>query len=330
LKKSNNKILVTGCAGFIGFHFSRSLRNKKNYQVIGIDNLNNYYDRNLKLDRLKILKKDFKKFSFIKSDISEYSKIEKIFKKYKFSHVVHLAAQAGVRYSLKKPEEYTKSNLVGFFNILECCRKYKIKHLIYASSSSIYGGNKKLPFSEKDLTNKPIQFYAATKLSNELMAYSYSSLHKLKTTGLRFFTVYGPWGRPDMAFFSFTKKILENKFLEVYNYGNHLRDFTYIDDVVEGVKKILFVRKNIGNFQLFNLGFGKPIKLLEFIKILEKTIGKKAKLKYVAKQKGDMKKTFSSINKMKKIYNYYPKIKPSIGLKQFVNWYLKYYKIIKY
>ena len=327
LKKTNNKILITGCAGFIGFHLSEKLKNKKKIQIIGIDNLNNYYDKKLKINRLKILKKNLKKFKFIKCDITDKKKIEKIFKKYKFSHVIHLAAQAGVRYSLIKPEAYTNSNLIGFFNILECSKKYQIRHLIYASSSSIYGENKKLPFSENDLTNKPMQYYAATKLSNELMAYSYSSLYNLKTTGLRFFTVYGPWGRPDMAFFSFTKNILQNKTLMVYNNGKHLRDFTYIEDIVDGIYKIMFSLKKTKKYQLLNIGFGKPIRLLKFINILKNLIGKKAKLKYLPKQPGDMEKTFSSIKNIKRIYNYKPKIKPSIGLKKFVEWYIKYYKM---
>ena len=228
--------LVTGVAGFIGFSLALSLLKKK-YKIIGIDNLNNYYDINLKKSRLKILKK-FKNFEFIKIDLKQYKDLNKIFIKKKINIVYHLAAQAGVRYSIEAPRAYINSNIIGFFNVLELCKTHRIKHLIYASSSSVYGANKNFPFSESDNCTHPIQLYAATKLSNESMAHSYSALYKLPTSGVRFFTVYGPWGRPDQALFLFTKNILENKKINLFNYGNHTRDFTYIDDVIEGLIKI--------------------------------------------------------------------------------------------
>ena len=330
---TSKKILVTGCAGFVGFHLVKKILLKKNYQIIGVDNINNYYDINLKKSRLKILKKishNKKNFEFVKLDISNKVGLEKIFKKNYFFKVVHLAAQAGVRYSLKNPDIYADTNLTGFFNVLDCCRKFKIKHFLYASSSSVYGATKRIPFIEDNVALKPIQFYAATKVCNEVMAYTYSSLYNIKTTGLRFFTVYGPWGRPDMAFFSFTKKILENKIINVFNYGKHLRDFTYIDDIVSGIEKVLFnkPKANIkNNFNIFNLGRGKPISLMRFIKILEEKIGRKAKIKFVKKQAGDMEKTYSSIKKIKKFYGYNPIFTPNEGLKLFVEWYLNYYKI---
>ena len=228
-------ILVTGVAGFIGFHTAKKLLIKGN-KVVGIDNINNYYDKKIKLDRLKILKKiSGKNFKFFKKDISNYNDVEKIFKINSINYVINLAAQAGVRYSLKYPKTYLKSNIYGFFNIIEISRKYKIKRLIYASTSSVYGSNIEQPFSEKHTADHPIQFYAATKRSNELIAHAYSSLYKLETVGLRFFTVYGPWGRPDMALFKFVNNIIKNKVIEIFNYGNHSRDFTYIDDIVEGI-----------------------------------------------------------------------------------------------
>lgn len=328
MPKLKKKILVTGCAGFIGFYLVKKILEKKNYQILGIDNINNYYDVILKKNRLKLLKN--KNFKFIKLDIQNKKKLDQIFKKNKFYKVIHLAAQAGVRYSMKNPSIYTDVNLLGFFNILECCKVYKIKHLLYASSSSIYGSAKKIPFVENEVEYKPIQYYAATKLCNEIMAYSYSHLYGIKTIGLRFFTVYGPWGRPDMAFFSFTKKILQNKKISVFNKGKHLRDFTYIDDVIDGIIKILFespkIKKN-SNFDIFNIGLGKPISLLNFIKIIENILCKKAKISLVKKQDGDMEKTYSSIRKIKKFYNYNPNIKPKEGLKKFIDWYLNYYKI---
>ena len=239
------KILVTGCAGFIGHSVTKSLINKKNL-VIGVDNLNSYYSKKLKVDRLKDIEKlnnKKKYFKFYKLDLENFKKLEKIFLNYKFDTVIHLAAQAGVRYSILNPRAYLKSNVVGFFNILELCKNFKIKHLIYASTSSVYGENS-TPFSEKTNSDKPLQFYSATKKSNEIMAYAYSNLYKFKTTGLRFFTVYGPWGRPDMAYFKFAKLILEKKKITIHNKGNHKRDLTYIEDVSKIIKKIVFTKKN--------------------------------------------------------------------------------------
>ena len=234
------KILVTGCVGFIGFHVSRKLILDGHF-VIGVDSINNYYDTKIKKDRLNILNKFSKKFVFKKGDISNNLFLEKVFKKFNIDQVINLAAQAGVRYSIENPKAYLDSNLIGFFNILECSRKFKIKHLVYASTSSVYGNNSKLPFKENRHADHPIQFYAATKRSNELMAHSYSHLYGLPTTGLRFFTVYGPWGRPDMALFIFTKNILNGDKINLFNYGNHIRDFTYVDDIVEPIKR--FIKK---------------------------------------------------------------------------------------
>ena len=237
------KILITGAAGFIGFHLSQKLLIKK-YKVLGIDNLNSYYSVKLKKDRLGILK-EYKNFSFMKVNLEDKKNILKIYKKFKPKIVINLAAQAGVRYSLENPEAYAKTNLIGFFNILDACRIFKVSHLIYASTSSVYGANKKLPFHEFDIADHPIQFYAATKRSNELMAHSYSELYKIKTTGLRFFTVYGPWSRPDMSLLKFAKNISENKKIDLFNYGNHTRDFTYIDDIVKGILNILVKKKEL-------------------------------------------------------------------------------------
>ena len=330
------KILVTGCAGFIGFHLSNFLL-KKNF-VVGIDNINDYYSKNLKLSRIKILKKNSKKkFNFIKIDISDHSKLSRIFKKYKFDIVINLAAQAGVRYSLIHPEKYVESNLNGFFNILDLSKSYNIKHLLYASTSSVYGKrnlNNKL--SEKDRVDYPIQFYAATKKSNELMAHAYSSLYKIPTTGLRFFTVYGPWGRPDMALFKFTKNILENKKIDIFNKGNHERDFTYVEDVVKIVAQLIKkkpkIKKNVNlnssnaPYRIINIGYDKPVGLLKFIKILEDVLGKKSKKNFLSLQKGDVIKTQCDTRELRKIIS----IKPTSlekGISNFVNWYKDYYNI---
>lgn len=334
------KVLVTGCAGFIGYHTALKLI-RNNYEVIGIDNLNNYYDKKLKLCRLKELKKVAKKkknYKFFKIDICNKEKIKYLFKKYKFKKVLHFAAQAGIRYSLKKPDQYIQSNLVGFFNILDYCKKHKISHLVYASSSSVYGANRKLPFSENDTVDHPIQLYAATKRANELMAHSYSALYNLPTTGLRFFTVYGPWGRPDMALYKFVKNIFSGKSIEIYNEGKHIRDFTYIDEAVEAVTKILkkipkgkkikFNKMNPSEsyapFSIINIGSNKPISLITYISKIEKIIGKKANKKFLSLQKGDILKTHASISKLKKIVNLRHKTSLDQGLKNFIHWYKKY------
>lgn len=314
------KILVTGSAGFIGFHTAKKLLDRGDY-VIGIDNFNNYYDPNLKEDRNKILKK-YKNFKLYRIDFSDIKKLEKVFKKEKIDKICHLGAQAGVRYSLKQPEAYIKSNIVGMANILEMARKYKVKDFIFASSSSVYGNNKKVPFSEKDNVDKPISLYAATKKANELMAYTYHHLYGLNCTGLRFFTVYGPWGRPDMALFKFTRLIAQNKLIEIYNKGKHSRDFTYIDDIVDGVISAL---NKAYPYEIINLGNNSPTNLLYFIKLIEKELGKKAKRKILPIQLGDVEKTSASITKAKKLLKFNPSIKIEKGIKRFINWYKEQY-----
>jgi len=332
------KLLVTGCVGFIGFHLCNKLISK-GYTVIGIDNINNYYGTKIKHDRLKILKKN-KNFVFKKCDISNFLYLKKIFKSYKFDQVINLAAQAGVRYSIINPKAYIDSNIIGFFNILECSRKYKIKHLIYASTSSVYGNNSKLPFRENRHADHPIQFYAATKRSNEIMAHSYSSLYSLPTTGLRFFTVYGPWGRPDMALFIFTKNIIDGKKIDLFNYGKHIRDFTYIDDIVEPILKLIKKipkKKNnkilnndpsqsVAPFQIYNIGNNDPKKLMDFVKAIENKIGKKAKINFKPLQKGDVYETFADTQKMYNLTGYKSRVDIETGINNFINWFRNYYK----
>jgi UDP-glucuronate 4-epimerase len=325
-------ILVTGCAGFIGYHFSEKVL-KKNKKIIGIDNLNNYYSLKLKKDRLKNLKKN-NNFKFFKTDLSNYGALEKIFKKNKITQIVHFAAQAGVRYSLSHPKAYLKSNLIGFFNILEIAKKFNIKNMIISSTSSVYGSNKKIPFEEKDKTEFPRSFYAASKKSNEVMAYAYSELYGLNITCLRFFTVYGPWGRPDMALFKFVKNIYENKKIDVYNFGKHKRDFTYISDIINAVDKILFnakYKKKLKNkkipFETFNLARSKPEKLLTFIKIIEKNLNKKAMINYLPMQKGDALDTFGINKKIKNEFKINFEVNLNEGISKFILWYKKYYKL---
>lgn len=333
------RILVTGCAGFIGFHVSKKLI-QEGHKIVGIDSINNYYDTKIKLDRLKILKTYKKKFLFKKLNIKNYQSVEKIFKKHTFNQVINLAAQAGVRYSIENPKAYVDSNLVGFFNILECCRQFRIKHLIYASTSSVYGNNSPLPFLEKNHADHPIQFYAATKRANELMAHSYSSLYNLPTTGLRFFTVYGPWGRPDMALFLFTKNILEGKKIDLFNYGNHIRDFTYVDDIVNPLVKLIkkIPKKNIklknnrnpsessSPFRIFNIGNNNPKKLREFIHEIEKKLSVKAKVNLKKLQKGDVYETFADTSKLEKNINYKSQTNLTNGISKFIDWYKWYFK----
>ena len=271
----NKNYLITGSAGFIGFHLSKKLLSE-GFNVLGVDNLNNYYDQRIKQDRNKILKK-YKNYKFNKIDIKDYKKLDRIFRKNSIHGVVNLAAQAGVRYSLKNPRSYIENNINGFFNILELSKKYRIKKFIYASTSSIYGLQKKFPLKENFNTDNPIQLYAATKKSNELMATSYSHLYKMDTVGLRFFTVYGPWGRPDMALFKFTKNIIKGKPIEVFNKGNHERDFTYVDDIVNGIFNIIINKKSKSGAKIFNIGNGKKIKLLKYIQLIEKNLNRKSK-----------------------------------------------------
>ncbi len=319
------KILVTGSAGFIGFHICKRLLDDK-HQVVGIDNLNNYYDKKIKIDRNRILKK-YDNYNFFKYDLIDYSKLNKLIKKLKIKIILHLAAQAGVRYSVESPEKYFDSNLKGFFNILELSRNNKIKHLIFASTSSVYGNSNKFPLKENDNSDFPMSFYAATKKSNEVMAHSYSNIYNLPCTALRFFTVYGPYGRPDMSLFKFTNSIYKNKKIDLFNSGNHFRDFTYIDDIINGIKLILNKppKKDIP-FDIYNLGKGSSVSLLKYLKEIEKNIGKKAKFNMLSLQKGDVHKTHSSIKKTYRFFGYKPKITIKTGVKKFIDWYFNYFK----
>lgn len=316
-------ILVTGSAGFIGYHLCNKLA-AYNQNVVGLDNINSYYDIDLKLARLSELKKQ-KKFKFIKVDISNKKKLNEIFRKNKFKQVIHLAAQAGVRYSIYNPDVYFKSNLTGFQNILDLSRKYKIKHFIFASSSSVYGDQKKYPIKENFTTDYPLSFYAATKKADEVLSFSYSKIYKLPITCLRLFTVYGPYGRPDMAPFKFTDSAFKNKKIMIHNKGKHYRDFTYVDDVVEAIIKIKnYKPKN--NFEVYNVCSSKTISLKYFIRLVEKITKKKLRKKYVKKQRGDVLKTYGSNYKLKKnILKKYKFTKLEFGMKKFVDWYKKFY-----
>lgn len=333
------KILITGTAGFIGFHLSKYLLETNEYLVIGIDNINDYYSTQLKEDRLEILKK-YENFEFHKIDLKEKEKIAELFENEKFDFVVNLAAQAGVRYSITNPYSYVDSNLIGFVNILEACRNNPVKHLLYASSSSVYGGNKIAPFSTDHNVDHPVSLYAATKKSNELMAHTYSHLYKIPTTGLRFFTVYGPWGRPDMAYFSFTNNIMEGKPIKVFNHGKMERDFTYIDDIVEGVYKLInkipkenkdwdeekdSISESFAPYKIYNIGNNSPVQLMEFINTLEEKIGKKAEKIYMEMQPGDVLRTYADTLDLEKEINFKPSTKLSDGLEKFVEWYKEYY-----
>lgn len=330
------RILVTGVAGFIGFYLTKSLLERGD-EIVGVDNLNNYYDIKLKHDRLNILFEHEKShnFKFIKLALEDREGIQNLFTENKFDAVVHLAAQAGVRYSIDNPHAYIDSNIVGFVNILEGCRHSKIKHLVYASSSSVYGMNKKQPFSTEDRVDNPISLYAATKKSNELMAYTYSHLFGLPTTGLRFFTVYGPMGRPDMAYFKFTKAITENKEIDVYNNGEMQRDFTYIDDIVEGIVRVInktpsILQSKIENsevpYKLYNIGNNQPITLRRFITAIESSCGLKAKENMLPMQDGDVKLTYANIDCLRNDTGFKPKTTIEKGITLFVDWYNGYYK----
>ena len=336
-----SKILVTGAAGFIGFHVSKKLIDL-GFEVYGIDNLNAYYDVRLKLDRLKELGIDTQSelfmrqqevksgsnesFRFSQMDLVDEHRLDHLFLKEKFDAVINLAAQAGVRYSIENPKAYIQANVVGFMNILEACRSNQIKHLIYASSSSVYGNQQKVPFSEKDRVDQPISLYAATKKSNELMAHVYSHLYGLKTTGLRFFTVYGPWGRPDMAPFLFTKAILSETPIKVFNNGYLMRDFTYIEDIVKGIIEVLITDKIQENYNIYNIGNNTPVKLLDFIQAVELACNKKAQLDFYPMQDGDVYQTFADIEDLKAVTGYIPKVKINEGIQEFVNWYKAYFK----
>ena len=334
------KILITGVAGFIGFHLTNLLLNK-GFQVVGIDNMNDYYDVQLKRDRLSLLEK-IENFEFHKIDLKDKLSIDELFKKETPDYVINLAAQAGVRYSITNPYAYVDSNLIGFVNILEACRNYPVKHLLYASSSSVYGGNKIAPFSTEHNVDHPVSLYAATKKSNELMAHTYSHLYGIPTTGLRFFTVYGPWGRPDMAYFSFTKDILEGNEIKVFNHGKMERDFTYIDDIVEGIYKLIDkipeknkewdeskdkLSESFAPYKIYNIGNNNPVELMKFINVLEEKIGKEAKKKFMEMQPGDVLRTYADVSDLENAVEFKPSTSIEEGLEKFSKWYKEYYKV---
>lgn len=323
----NKTYLITGGAGFIGFHLSKSLL-EKGARVIGFDNMNDYYEVSLKEDRLAILEK-FDKYTFIKGDLADNAAVISVFQEHRPQVVVNLGAQAGVRYSIDNPEAYMQSNMMGFFYILQACRYFPVEHLVYASSSSVYGGNDKVPFSTEDKVDEPVSLYAATKKSNELMAHAYSKLYSIPVTGLRFFTVYGPFGRPDMAYYKFTKKIMANEPIQIYNNGDMYRDFTYIDDIVRGIENILCnpPQKNAKGaaYKLYNIGNNKPEKLMDFIETLEKCLGKTAVKEYLPMQPGDVYQTYADVSDLMRDYDFKPDTSIQEGLTKFVEWYREYY-----
>jgi UDP-glucuronate 4-epimerase len=332
------KLLVTGAAGFIGFHTAKLLLERGD-EVVGLDNLNAYYDPALKHSRLEILQ-DYEAFEFVKADLADREAMDAVFHAGNFQRVVHLGAQAGVRYSIENPHAYVHSNIVGFLQVIEGCRNYDIEHLVYASTSSVYGANTRMPFSEQQGVDHPMTLYAATKRSNELMAHSYSSLYGLPTTGLRFFTVYGPWGRPDMALFLFTKNILAGLPIDVFNEGHHQRDFTYVDDIVKGVAASLDQiaapdlswdsdRPNPSTssapFRIYNIGNQMPVELLRYIEVLEKCLGRKAQKNFLPQQQGDVPDTWADVDALARDVGYRPSTELETGVKHFVEWYLAYY-----
>lgn len=319
--------LVTGGAGFIGFYLSKALL-EKGARVIGIDNMNDYYEVSLKEERLSILKQ-FPEYQFEKADISDKEAVFRIFGEQKPEIVVNLAAQAGVRYSIDNPDAYVQSNLVGFFNILEACRHFPVEHLVFASSSSVYGGNKKVPFSTEDKVDQPVSLYAATKKSNELMAYAYSKLYGIPLTGLRFFTVYGPMGRPDMAYFKFAKKIMAGEPIQIYNHGDMRRDFTYVDDIVTGIENILCnppkQDENGAAYKVYNIGNNKPEKLMDYIAVLEKCLGREAQKEFLPMQPGDVYETYADVQDLMEDFGFKPQTTIEEGLGRFAEWFLNYY-----
>ena len=334
------KILVTGAAGFIGSTLSLKLLERGD-EVVGIDNLNDYYDVNLKLARLERLQ-GYDRFKFIKLEIADRAAVEELFAREQFQRVMHLAAQAGVRYSINNPHAYIDSNIVGFMNILEGCRHNAVEHLAYASTSSVYGANTKMPFSVHDNVDHPVSFYAASKKANELMAHTYSHLFNLPTTGLRLFTVYGPWGRPDMSLFMFTRNILEGKPIDVFNYGNHRRDFTYIDDIVEGVIRVIDrpaqanaawggetpdPATSFAPYRLYNIGNNNPVHLLMFIETLEKCLGKEAIKNFLPMQPGDVPDTYADVSDLEHELGYKPTTLLEDGVRNFVEWYKDFYRV---
>ncbi len=334
-------ILVTGAAGFIGFHLSSKLLDR-GFKVIGVDNVNDYYDISLKKARLALLdsKSNDNNWEFYKTSLESFDSLNNLFKTYKPDFVVNLAAQAGVRHSIERPNSYFQSNLVGFGNILECCRHNSVKHLIYASSSSVYGGNTQMPFSEKQSVDHPVSLYAASKRANELMAHSYSHLYDLPTTGLRFFTVYGPWGRPDMALFLFTKAILAQKTIKIFNQGKMIRDFTYIDDIIESLLRLVDKPPSRNNnfntlapvpdsswapYKIFNIGNSKPTPLMDYITALEKSLGQISKKEFLPMQPGDVQATSSDTSELENWINFKPNTSIDVGVQKFVEWYKKFY-----
>lgn len=323
----SKKYLITGGAGFIGFYLSKALLDA-GACVAGLDNLNDYYEVSLKKERLSILKK-YANYRFVKTDLADKEAVFRLFKEFRPQIVVNLAAQAGVRYSIDNPDAYIQSNIVGFFHILEACRNYPVEHLVFASSSSVYGGNKKVPFSTDDPVDRPVSLYAATKKSNELMAYSYSKLYGIPLTGLRFFTVYGPMGRPDMAYFKFAKKIMAGEPIQIYNHGDMMRDFTYIDDIVTGVQNILcnppVPDENGAAYKIYNIGNNKPEKLMDYIAILEKCLGREAKKEYLPMQPGDVYETYADVQELIDDFGFKPSTTIEEGLGQFAQWFLDYY-----
>jgi len=334
------KILVTGAAGFIGFHLVNRLA-ENGLEVVGIDNINDYYPPELKFARLqeagisaraknwheKVDSEKYPGYSFVRMNLEDGEKIAELFESEQFDMVCNLAAQAGVRYSIENPHAYINSNIVGFMNILEACRHNPVKHLVYASSSSVYGNTKKMPLSTSDSVDNPISLYAATKKSNELMAHTYSHLYGIPTTGLRFFTVYGPWGRPDMAYFSFTKSILENTPIKIFNHGDLYRDFTYIDDIVTGIINVLQgVPNTLPPYEIYNIGNSSPVKLLDFIETIENALGKEAKKEFLEMQPGDVYKTYADVSDLEKNFGYAPDTPLAKGINEFVSWYKSYFK----
>ena len=325
----SKKILVTGAAGFIGFHLSKKLL-EQGVTVVGFDNVNDYYDVNLKHARLEILEK-YERFSFVKGNLADKQVIDSLFEENKFDIVVNLAAQAGVRYSIENPQAYIESNVIGFFNILEACRHNPVEHLLYASSSSVYGNQQKTPFSTDDDVSKPISLYAATKKSNELMAYTYSHLYGIPSTGLRFFTVYGPFGRPDMAYFGFTNKIMKGETIKIFNNGDMYRDFTYVDDIVKGIENMLCnppeADENGDRATVYNIGNNSPEKLMYFIETLENALGRKAEKEFLPMQPGDVYQTYADVTPLIEKFGFKPSTPIEEGLARFVEWYKDYYKI---
>jgi UDP-glucuronate 4-epimerase len=339
MKLEYQKVLVTGAAGFIGFHLARRLL-KDGYQVVGLDNSNPYYEVALKEARLEALKNE-SNFTFFKLDLSDRTQLEDIFGKMGFDVVVNLAAQAGVRYSIENPHAYVDSNLVGFVNILECCRHNQVKHLVFASSSSVYGANTKMPFSVHHNVDHPVSLYAATKKANELMAHTYSHLYRLPCTGLRFFTVYGPWGRPDMALFLFTRAILEDQPINVFNHGKMQRDFTYIDDIIEGVVRVMGRLPEINPewsgaapdpgsssapYKVYNIGNNNPVELIKFIEVIEAALGKKAKMEFMDLQPGDVVATYADVDDLIEDVGFKPETPIETGVENFIEWYKDFYR----